>query len=441
MFARGMSAFQFMLTCAILSVTSYIEGRVNSKFGPEISLGRRIRETTGRRVMVVKYCKGGTNVRRQWNPTTAANTWNYDLDDGTAAFLKPNTIFKGPDVKEALFVNQVYVVRKVTEALDAAGVAYEWKAFAWLQGAADKSSTWEEFGEDTARLFDAVRKRTVGQWDLPIVDTGAGGNPSGPTGKQYATQLVKGCNVRNVEMPIAVPDPEQTAAGCISGPGTVCPSFYIPTLLNHFGWDTRMNENNTDPNAAEFKTTNKTFAWWAEYPTDQHSAYEGMIVKGRMLANEYIRAFTEYELTDVMKADDPTLLIDLPKCAEGTLPTQEAVCWTDERTGEQREAECIPESDENQCLASIQAACSEAATSQKKCLACLQANKDDLLALGAACEGQEATPARGHAVCRLLVAGNSNSKSRPKRASQPQAVENGQQQQQQPRRFIRGRLV
>jgi len=279
---------------------------------------------------------------------------------------------------------------------------------------------------------------------LPIVDTGAGGNPGGPTGKQYATQLVKGCNVRNVEMPVAVPDPEQTAAGCISGPGKVCPMFYIPTLWNHFGWDTRMNENNTDPNATEFKTTNKTFAWLAEYPTDQHSAYEGMIVKGRMLANEYIRAFTEYELTDVMKADDPTLLVDLPKCAEGTLPTQEAVCWTDERTGEQREAECIPVSpddDDAKCLAAIQAACSTAATSQNSCMKCLNANKDDLLALDAACEGQEATPERGQAVCELLVAGNSNSKSRPKRASQPQAVENGQQQQQQPRRFIRGRLV
>jgi len=387
-------------------------GRVNSKFGPEISIGRRIRETTGRRVMVVKYCKGGTNVRNNWNPSTTANRWNYDLDDGTAAFLEPNTIFEGgsdmasmlaelnrqcpnevsacdescfsfleeliteqkePDMdgaaavgpetvaiiecamtmadeKDALFINQVYVVRKVTEALDAAGVAYEWKAFVWLQGGADRMSTWDVFGEDTARLFDAVRNRTVGHWDLPIVDTGAGGNPGGPTGKQYATQLVKGCNVRHVKMPTSVPDP---AAGCVSFAGKVCPSFYIPTLWNHFGWDARMNENNTDPNAASsfsalqaalvFKTTNKTFAWYAQYPTDMHSAYEGMIVKGRMLANEYIRAFTEYELTDVMKADDPTLLVDLPKCAEGTLPTQEAVCWTDERTGEQREAECIPD--------------------------------------------------------------------------------------------------
>lgn len=442
------------------------QGRAsNNNFGPEVSLGRRIHEATGARVMVVKYCWGGSNVKQHWRPDTPVNAWDYDADDRTAAWLKANSNQDYRN-KNALFVNQVYTARRVTEALDAAGVAYEWKAFAWVQGAGDSSSTWEVFGTDTARFFDAVRKRTVHAWDLPIIDNGAPMTTSGLTGKQYAIQLARGCNVRNVEIQGAVPDPLVT--GCISGPAQVCPMLYDPTLSNHFGYDTRMTANTTDPNAWELRTTNKTFSWFAQFPTNQHAAYEGMILKGRMMANEYIRTFTDADLTDAMKADDPTLLVNLPKCEEGTLPTQEAVCWTDERTGDLREAVCIPDATDdddgddgddgdgddgdgegdNQCLAAIQAACSEAATSQLECLTCLQSNAQGLLAPGAACEGQEATRERGHAVCRMLVGSNSDSSSsgnngRPKRASQPQefSEQEQQQQQKQQRRFIRGRMV
>ena len=431
------------------------QGRTNNgAFGPEVSLGRRIHEVTGTRVMVVKYCWGGSNVKQHWRPDTQVNAWDYDADDGTAAWLKANSNHNYRN-KDALFVNQVYTARRVTEALDAAGVAYEWKAFAWVQGSGDSSSTWEVFGTDTARFFDAVRKRTVHAWDLPIIDNGAPMTGGGLTGKQYATQLVKGCNVRNVEIQGAVPDPSVT--DCISGPAKVCPMLYDPTLSNHFGWDTRMTENTTDPNSWELRTTNKTFSWFAQFPTNQHAAYEGMILKGRMMANEYIRTFTDADLTDAMKADDPTLLVNLPKCAEETEPTQEAVCWIDQRSGAQREAECIPNNssddeaddddaeeeedddagNENQCIAAIQTACSKAATSQRSCLTCLQANKDELVAPGAGCEGQEATKQRAHFVCKLLVDENTIGKNagRPKRAAYPQAAE-----LQQPR-FLRGRLV
>merc|ERR1712166_762105 len=307
-------------------------GGKQAKWGPEAVIGQRIRNSTGARVMVVKYAWSGTNVYQNWNPETDTNTWNYDLDDGTAAWLKANACQNYKNV-DALFVNQVYTVRRITEQLEAAGVAYEWKAIVWMQGASDGSQSndpdrglWENFGADTVRVFDAMRRRTVKTWNLPIVDEGGTGVSNRATGKQYAAQEVKGCNVRNVEINVGV-----------GSGGFDEDVFYLnPTLFNHFGWDLAAGDH-------AMKTTDKTFAWYTKYPTNMHVAYEGAIVKGRMLANEYIRAFTDFDLTDAMKADDATLLAPMVRCAEGTVPTQDAICWVDLREGLQRNKQCIPD--------------------------------------------------------------------------------------------------
>ena len=77
-----------------------VDGRQH--FGPEVSFGERIHNATGgaASVMVVKYCKGGTNVNLHWNPEADANLWDESGDDGTAAFLEPHTVLHGKKYAE-----------------------------------------------------------------------------------------------------------------------------------------------------------------------------------------------------------------------------------------------------------------------------------------------------------------------------------------------------
>jgi len=221
--------------------------------------------------------------------------------------------------------------------MKAAGVAYEWKSIVWVQGSADKKDTWEVFGTNTARLFDAIRQHSVGIWNLPIVDTGSSAQAALRTGKAYAGQLVKGCKVTTIEMGMAAADPDST---CQVGPTNPCSdsTFTNHSIMNHYGWDPNTPQSLKPPDASD-----KKFYWYRTWPTNLHSAYEGMILKGRMLADEYIRAFTPTPLPKAMAAEDPALKFPWPRCATGTKPTAKLICWMDQRGGVQSAKTCVPQ--------------------------------------------------------------------------------------------------
>lgn len=307
-----------------------------TKFGPEVSFGQRVHQVAGARVLVVKYCWGGSSVAQHWNPTTVANRWDYATDNGTAAWLVENAGVDFTD-KNALFVNQVYTVRRTTEALVAAGVTYVWKGIVWVQGQADhKKNHWTTFGTDTARVFDAMREISVGVWNLPIVDTGSGGSANGRTGKAFAGQLVKGCRVTTIENGSFTANPNST---CVPGPSNACPgsTFISVDFFNHFGWDVNLPDSLKPVGAND-----KTFRWYKQYPTNLHSEYGGMILKGRMLADEYVRAFTTIPLPEAFATEDPALLFPWFRCSpRGTKPSMDNLCWVDLRDEAQAEKECV----------------------------------------------------------------------------------------------------
>ena len=326
-------------------ITLMEAGKEKRLFGPEISFAERIQSVTGKRVMVVKYAWGGSSVREHWNPDTPDNTWDKDADDGTAAWLMANG---GVDFqnKRKLFVNQVYVSRSTTEALDTAGVAYEWKGIVWLQGTSDRLQTWATFGEDTARVFEAMRTHTVGIHDLPIVDNGAdSAQGSLVSGKHYAAQIVAGCNTVYVDVYGSIPRfCDKTANNsqcCVTTASDAClqSSFANIDMYNFYGWDPLYETIATLPENA----TSNRFAWYRDFPADLHSEYEGMILKGRMLANTYLRTFSPgVALPREIDANDPSLLFPLPRCPRDTHPTQDFLCWMDERSEEEASRVCQP---------------------------------------------------------------------------------------------------
>jgi len=294
-------------------------------FGPEVSFGQRVREVTGARVLIVKFCMGGSSVKKHWNPSTAKNSWDSTKDDGTADFLLKSGGVDFSD-KEALFVTWIYTARRTMEALTAAGVDFQWKGIVWVQGQADASSTWEEFGTDTARVWDGARA-ALGISDLPIVDTGSSAKHDLRSGKAYAGQIVKGSQASTIECADATANPD---SDCVTTPKNPCidSTFFNVDLFNHFGWDPLF--------PAEYKpdgASTKTFRWFKEFPSNLHTEYEGMIAKGRMLADEYIRAFTAKDLPADMAADDPALLFPWPICTpQGAKPSETKQCWMDLRT-------------------------------------------------------------------------------------------------------------
>ncbi|XRB25043.1 sialate O-acetylesterase domain-containing protein [Pseudoscourfieldia marina] len=297
-------------------------------FGPELSFGQRVREVVGKRVMMVKYCWGGSKVATHWNPSTPENSWDTAADDGTAAWLAKNGAVDMTN-KNALFPNLMYVARMAAETLAGAGVAYEWKAFLWVQGSGDRADTYVNIGRNTARLFDAVRS-VIGVPALPVVDTGAGPHHSLSTGKALAAQLVERCEVAWVEYGDTAANP---ASSCIPGPTNPCPNvtFLNHDFYNHYGWDPAIPAESLPSGAND-----KKFRWFKDYPNNLHAEYDGKILEGRMLANAYIRAFTSSTLPAAMAAQDPALLFPWVRCAEGVLPTAKALCWVDQRTAEEK---------------------------------------------------------------------------------------------------------
>ena len=117
-----------------ISPMSPIANNLNT-FGPELSLGDRLHSLTGRPIVLMKYCWGGSSAQFDWNPSTPENGWDRQADNGTAAWLIDPT-HGGANLgkRRKVYKNFVYTYRRTTEALKAAGVAHVTKGLVWIQG-------------------------------------------------------------------------------------------------------------------------------------------------------------------------------------------------------------------------------------------------------------------------------------------------------------------
>jgi len=300
-------------------------GTDRSMFGPEISFGERMYAVTGKPTLVMKYCVGGTNVITQWNPEEEDNMWDTSADDGTAQWMADNAGLNFLS-KTHLFKNMVYTIRRTKEALTDGGVPHEWAGIVWVQGKGDlKWSDWKGFGENTARVWEGFREH-IGS-DVPIIDSGSSTQNQLRSGKEYATQIVKGCKAKNVEFSSVSNDDDP--AGCVVGPSDTCEGasnihLNLAPFL-HFGLDPRFEDADTlCPTCNEFR-------WYRKYPENMHSGYEGMILKGRMLAIAFLGEFTSYTIPSKFLDNDVATLFPWNPCPDGGKPSDGNFCWIDYR--------------------------------------------------------------------------------------------------------------
>lgn len=306
-----------------------VAGEFNDKkFGPEAPISQRIveaRTESSSPIMIVKYCWGGSNIRKEWNPTTSKNNWDRDEDDGTSMWLSDNGVADF-NSKDKLYANLMYVIRKTTELLDNAAIPYEYSGFFWLQGSADKSAvTWDEYADYTILLFETLRS-DLNEPFLPIVDQGASAQHNIATGKNYAADTIENGNVYTAEYGSGVRNPDDC---CVPGAGNACPgvTFINYDVFEHYGYDPAF----TDEMKPE-GFTDKDFYWYKEYPNNQHAEYEGMILRGQLMANTFLREVEPEwaNLTAAMEENDPQVLFPFEPCPEGEKPTNDNVCWMDQ---------------------------------------------------------------------------------------------------------------
>lgn len=119
-------------------VVPLFAGSEGQRFGPEVPIGYRLQELTGKRVLILKYCLGGTSIKEHWDPETDRNKWDHANDDGSSAFLKPylqNYALSDYDTcaKSQQFLLWSYLLRQTKEALAAGAIKYEMKGLFWRQ--------------------------------------------------------------------------------------------------------------------------------------------------------------------------------------------------------------------------------------------------------------------------------------------------------------------
>ena len=239
--------------------------------------------------------------------------------------------------------NMVYTIRRTQEALEEAAIPYEWSGIVWLQGLADDDpddpDLWKTFGENTVRVWDGFRKelRLGGNNNgpIPIIDTGASSKNQLRSGKEYATEIVDGGLAATVEFGMAADDDTGSCRVTASNPCTNDAGKYMAyRVFDYFGYDPIMLDFLSSSAAASTtRDTTKIFHWWVSYPDNMHSAYEGMILQGRMLANAFLREFSdesEYDLVPFAD-NDVAELFPYEKCPVGVLPSDENICWIDYR--------------------------------------------------------------------------------------------------------------
>lgn len=305
----------------------------NNAMGPEVAIGRRLYDAdeSGAPVLVVKYCWGGSNLKVEWNPNSPFNSWDKEADDGTANWLLETDGGAELGNKKHLYGNLIYTVRRTLELLNDADIPYVLSGMFWLQGAADKTRTWSEYGNDTVNFFEAVRAELDAPF-LPIVDEG-GVYDNINTGKTYAASVIEGCNMVVPMMAMASPDPDDTE--CVPGPSNACTesTFINFELFDYFGYDPVLNT----PEYAALKppgSSDETFYWFRSFPYNQHMEYEGKILQARLMADAYIQSFTNSALTDEWIEQDAAIQFPYLPCdpnVNGGKPGPDNICWMDQR--------------------------------------------------------------------------------------------------------------
>ena len=319
-------------------------GVASLKFGPEVSFGERFHSITGKRTLILKYCMGGTNVHTHWNPDTPENSWDTEADDGTAQWMSENA---GIDFssKDHLFKITAYSIRRLTETLTDGGVPFEWEGIIWVQGNADDTEgdpVWKAFGENTARVWDGFR--TALGTDVPIIDQGSSVKSQLKSGKEYATKIVKGCKAKNIEW---ARSSNEESSDCIIGPSNPClgdPGLHTNfDFYDFYGYDPALPDDLKPEDASD-----KIFRWWVSFPTNLHSGYEGMILKGQTLANNFITEFTDYDLPSEFADVDPVIQFPWPACADGSTPSADNFCWVDYQDETLMVEQCTLSNDSNE---------------------------------------------------------------------------------------------
>jgi hypothetical protein len=322
--------------------------KTNDTMGPEVAIGRRLYDADENKapVLMVKYCWGGSNLEKEWNPDSPLNSWDKDEDDGTADWLWNEPTQGGADLgdKKHLYANLIYTVRRSLELLDDADIPYELSGMFWLQGAADKGRTWKEYGEDTVRFFEAVRTELEAP-NMPIVDEGSVHNNIN-TGKDFAASTIQGCNMVVPKWAMAAPDPDVT--DCIPGPSNACTdtTFINWEFFDYYGYDPALFSD-------EFAdilppgSSDEIFYWFKSFPNNQHMEYEGKILQARTMANAYILSFTNDELKPEWIENDGALQFPFLPCdpdVNDGKPGPDIICYMDQRGADDlAEATCSEE--------------------------------------------------------------------------------------------------
>lgn len=111
-------------------------------FGPEVSFGRTLADKlpSGRHVVLIKFCEGGTNLKSQWNPDHRAKLYDQFLGH----------------------------VRKSLKVLDDCHDTYTLCGMAWHQGESDAGLSAEEYQQLLTHLIEKARA-DLNAKDLPLV--------------------------------------------------------------------------------------------------------------------------------------------------------------------------------------------------------------------------------------------------------------------------------
>jgi hypothetical protein len=103
--------------------------------------------------------------------------------------------------------------------------------------------------------------------------------------------------------------------------------------MNYYGYDPAINTSEYSylkpPRASD-----ETFYWFKEFPFNQDTEYEGKILQGRMMANAYVRSFTNDELLVDWVEDDIEEEFSSAPCnpdINDGRPSADNVCWMDQR--------------------------------------------------------------------------------------------------------------
>lgn len=302
-------------------------GCVGDKHGPEFAYGYRLQGLTGKRVLIFKYCMGGTSAKMDWNPDWQTNYWNKTKDNNTAAFLKD---LRMGDPKRQQYLRYTYNLRLMREQLNAAGVEFEFKAIFWRQSSADQDSDWKQYGADQIRVFNAMRAE-LGVPNLPIIFEGDSSRTNIQAAKVYAARVL--CNA-TVGVAITGQQHPDSVDICNPTTGNTCLEYQIfqGEMENQFGWDVNFPNDSKVPRPG---FSNAKARWFVRFQAvgdkapNLHDEYDGMWYNGIAMANAYVREHTSFAVPHAMTEWDKWAKWPGKRCTIENPWREENLCWED----------------------------------------------------------------------------------------------------------------